>query len=134
MFEAIPIRSNEVDETWVDKFFDDAFAVKPPLVSIGASSSAPAPKKFIRSSALPSPLIEQVEQTYANILGDGEFVFVTIHQDLLNLRRRLRNKNLPALRLGKKLLDLIDAKFPAELAYEEILKDFFACLERELQS
>jgi len=134
MFEAIPIRTSEVDDAWVEKYFDDAFALKPqPVTILGAPSQAPAPKKYIRSSALSAHLTEQVEQSYADILGDGEFVFVTIHQDLLNLRRRIRNKNLPAPRLGKKLIDLIDARFPVELAYEDILKDFFACLERELQ-
>lgn len=60
-------------------------------------------------------------------------MFVTIHQDLANLRRRLRDRNIPAPRLGKRLADLIDSGCPLELAYEDIFKEFFACLERELQ-
>ncbi|HQR52890.1 MAG TPA: hypothetical protein PLZ79_06440 [Burkholderiales bacterium] len=134
MFEAIPIRTNEVDDEWADKFFADAFAIKPlPVTILGAPSQTPATKKYIRSSALPAQLAERVEQAYADILGDGEFVFVTIHQDLLNLRRKVRSTNPPTYRLGRRLIDLIEAATPLELAYEEILKEFFACLERELQ-
>jgi hypothetical protein len=133
MFEAIPIRTNEVDDAWVDKFFTDAFAIKPLPITIAASSQAPASKKYIRSSALPAALQAEIEQAYADILGDGEFVYVTIHQDLANLRRKVRSTNPPAFRLGRRLIDLNDAGCPLELAYEDILKEFFTCLERELQ-
>ncbi len=124
MFEAIPIRTNEVDDAWVDRFFDEAFARKSQaLTSISAPSQAPATKKYIRSSALPPQLAEEVEQVFADILGDGQFAYVTIHQDLSNLRRRVQNKKLPAPRLGKRLIELIDDKdYPVELAYEDILK------------
>lgn len=133
MFEAMTIRTNEVDGDWELKYFEAAFAPKSQaLMRIGAGSQAPATKKYIRSSALPTQLAEELEQTYADILGDGAFVYATIHQDLANLRRRLRNTKLPAPRLGKRLADLIDSGCPLELAYEDILKDFFACLEREL--
>ena len=116
------------------EFFERAFAKQSsPLTGISAAPPAPEAKTFIRSSALPTQLAEGVEQVFADVLGGGEFVFVTIHQDVLNLRRRLRNKNLPAPRLGKRLADLITAGCPVELAYEDILKKFFACLERELQ-
>jgi hypothetical protein len=134
MFEAIPIRTNEVDGDWELKYFEAAFAPKPrSLTSVGAGSQAPATKKYIRSSALPAALQAKIEQAFADILGDSEFVFVTIHQDLLNLRRKVRSTNPPAYRLGRRLVDLIEAATPLELAYEEILKEFFACLERELQ-
>ncbi len=133
MFEAIAVRTNQEDDAWVDSFFEKAFAPKSQaLTVISSSSPAPDTKKYIRSPALPTQLANEVEQVFANILGDGEFVYVTIHQDLSNLRRRLRNTTLPAPRLGKRLIDLIDADFPVEVAYEDILKDFFACLEREL--
>ena len=134
MFEAIPIRTNEVDGDWELKYFEAAFAPKPQSpTSIGAGSQAPAAPKYIRSSALPAALQAEIEQAYADILGNGEFVYVTIHQDLANLRRKARNPNLPAPRLGKRLIDLFDGGCPLELAYEDIFKDFFACLERELR-
>ncbi len=134
MFEAIPIRTNEVDnDEWL-QYFEDAFSKQSQaLTGISPESPAPDSKKIIRSSALPTHVAEQVEQVFADILGDGEFAYVTIHQDLSNLRRRVQNKTLPAPRLGKRLIELIDDKHdPVELAYEDILKEFFACLEREL--
>ena len=133
MTKVMSVRTNAVDDDWDLKFFEAAFAPNSQaLTSISAESQAPATKQYIRSSALPSQLAEELEQVFATILGDGEFVYVTIHQDWLNLRRRVRNKNLPAPRLGKRLIELIDAGCPVELAYEDILKEFFACLEREL--
>lgn len=90
---------------------------------------------WIRDSRLPEKLVAAMEEQFEKLLGDKEFVYVTVHLDLRNIRRKvLAEKNPNVLPLGRMFIESLEAGTSVQTAYENMFAEFFPRLARELQS
>jgi hypothetical protein len=113
--------TNDLDE--YESYFEEYFRAVAPAAS---------PSGLLASISPRTPLIEQMESAFEHILGTKEFVFVTIHLDVSNLRRRVRNRTQPESPLAIRFVQALDAQCPLVAAYERLLEVLIRELEKEL--
>jgi hypothetical protein len=117
-----------------DDDFEDYFRNRFASAPLPADSERSEDSRWIRNSPLPQQLVEVIEDQFKNLLDGKEFVYVTVHLDVKNIRRKvLADKNPTVLPFGRRFVESIEAGSPIQTAYENLFAEFFPRLERELQ-
>lgn len=115
---------------YFENYCRNRFATAP----LPADSERSEEFRWILNSTLPIPLVDEMERTFKTMLDGKEFVYVTVHLDVRNIRRKvLAEKNPNVLPLGKMFIESLEAGSPVQTAYENMFAEFFPRLERELQ-
>lgn len=120
----LSMKNEKDNDDYDEEYFRAAFGIAP----------LPADSRWIRNSTLPEQLVAAMEEEFKKILDGKEFVYVTVHLDARNIRRKiLGEKNPTVLPLGRRFIETLDAGSPVTTAYENLFDEFFPRLERELQ-
>ncbi|MFU8822229.1 MAG: hypothetical protein ACNA8G_11840 [Gammaproteobacteria bacterium] len=123
----LSMKNEKNNDVYDEEYFRAAFGIAPLPADSERSS-------WIRDSRLPEKLVAAMEEQFEKLLGDKEFVYVTVHMDVQNIRRKvLAEKNPNVLPLGRMFIQSIDAGSPVQTAYENMFVEFFRLIERELQ-